>query len=853
MNGIGLEHPTADRLSAFGLGKLDDEELAKIESHVASCEMCCQRLRSSPPDNLVQLVRGADVRSSLERRLEAGRLPEWLAAHPRYDVERLLGAGGMGDVFKARHRLMQRAVALKVISPKLMYRAAAVERFQREVQAAAQLSHPNIVAAFDAEEAGGNHFLVMEFIEGKSLDRVVAEQGPLSIPRACDFIRQAALGLQHACAHGMVHRDIKPQNLMLTAGGQVKILDFGLARFRSESEPVVESPAATVVPAGTVAEAIPPAPLWTRPAGCDRDQTSAETPSRDATADASRGRIGAAGYEEASRAMEGPSGEPLTGDGSVMGSPGYIAPEQVREAHAADTRSDIYSLGCTLYFLLAGQPPFSGTVAEKLEAHERKSPQPLGQVRPDVPAGLTAVLDRMLAKDPAQRYQKPIQVAEALAPFTAALRRRYWCWIAATSAVLLLASGLVLAQTELGAAMARLALNKGELILETEDPDVQVEVLKDGERVRLLEPKTSTQINLNVGDYEVRLFAGKEGLRLSPDRFTLSRGGKQLVTVHSPNGGPALSSGADEVICWWGHRTGEGVWSVAFSPDSRRALSCGDDGYVRQWDIASRKEKWACPIHERSLRDVAVSPDGRTALVAVYDHTVRVLDMATGKELRRFEGHKAKVHGVSFSRDGRLALSAGGTSDPSQEQDNSVRLWEVATAKEIQRFQGHRGWVRTAVFSPDARYVLSASLDRTLRLWDVRTGEEVHRFLGHEEGILSAVFSPDGRQALSASWDRTIRLWRVATGEELRRFEGHADTVESVVFSSDGCQALSASKDSTLRLWDVATGEQLLEMRGHTGMVHAAALSRDGQYALSGGRDGSVRLWRLPASARSAK
>src|SRR5262249_15476333 len=154
-----------------------------------------------------------------------------LAAHPRYDIEEVLGAGGMGTVFKARHRLMRRWVALKVVSPALLHRPEAVERLQREVPAAARLSHPNIVNAFHAEEARPVHFLVMEFIEGTTLARLVAERGPLPVALACDYARQAALGLQHAHARGLVHRDIKPHNLMLTPQGQVKILDFGLARF----------------------------------------------------------------------------------------------------------------------------------------------------------------------------------------------------------------------------------------------------------------------------------------------------------------------------------------------------------------------------------------------------------------------------------------------------------------------------------------------------------------------------------------------------------------------------------------------------------------------------------------------
>ncbi len=783
MNGINLEHPPLDRLAAFGLGKLTDAEFAQIEAHIACCVACCERLRHLPTDKLVQLVRGAEDRSLTEESLSAlsdetsapRAIPEVLAAHPRYDVEGPVGAGGMGDVFKARHRLMQRAVALKVISTRRMHRATAVERFQREVRAAAQLSHPNIVTAFDAEQAGSTHFLVMEFIEGTSLDRLVAERGPLAVDRACDYIEQAALGLQHAYEHGMVHRDIKPQNLMLTPKGQVKILDFGLARFLSESDPLVQPLAPVTLAAELTGEELFMAPVMAEPVEGDSAPTCFETPAPDAM---NQGKEG--------RPLLG-NDEPLTRLGAIMGSPDYVAPEQILDAHTADIRADIYSLGCTLYFLLAGHPPFSGSVHDKLRAHERKQPRPLIQLRRDVPTGLAAVLDRMLAKDPAQRYQTPAEAADALRTFAASPVNRYRYKITTVAIVLLIVSGLAVWQTEWGAGLLGLMGNRGAVV---ESEDIRT-----------------------------------------------------------------LSSGADGTRCMWGHTSGEGVWGVAFLPDGSRALSCGDDGYVRQWDVASGEElrASACQLQGSALRDVAVSPDGRTALVAVFDSTVRVLDIDTAKELRRFEGHKAKVHGATFSSDGRLALSASGTSFPYREQDNSIRLWEVATGKEIRQFQGHQGWVRTAVFSPNDRYVLSASLDRTVRLWDAETGEEVRRFIGHDEGVLGAVFSPDGRQALSTSWDKTMRLWEVTTGKELRRFQGCTATIESVVFSSDGCRALSAGKDGMVRLWDVATGKELLEMKGHVGMVHAAVLSRDGKFALSGGRDGSVRLWRLPAPTTLAK
>jgi serine/threonine protein kinase len=297
-----------------------------------------------------------------------------LADHPRYRLLGLLGVGGMGAVYKAKHRLMDRLVALKVIRKKLLANAATVERFRREVMAAARLAHPNIVTAYDAEQAGETHFLVMELVEGASLDRLVAERGPFALAQACEAARQVALALQHAFERGMVHRDIKPQNLMLTPEGLVKVLDFGLARFLTESataEDLAESPADS--------DAATSAPGATAPG-------SASVPL-----------------------------ETLTQAGTVMGTPDYMAPEQARDASTADIRADIYGLGGTLYFLLSGVAPFyADTMLRKLKAHQERTPRSLSTLRRDLPAELIAILKRMMAKRPEDRYQTPAEVAAAL-------------------------------------------------------------------------------------------------------------------------------------------------------------------------------------------------------------------------------------------------------------------------------------------------------------------------------------------------------------------------------------------------------------------------------------------------------
>jgi serine/threonine protein kinase len=263
-----------------------------------------------------------------------------------------LGEGGMGTVFKARHRTMDRIVAVKVIRKERLNHPEAVGRFRREIKVAAQLNHPNIVKAFDADEVGGTHLLVMEYVEGTDLAKLLKQQGRLPIPAACEYVRQAALGLQHAQECGLVHRDIKPLNLLIATPRNepalVKILDMGLARIQ---------------------------------------------PSED-------------GAEVSTF---------LTQEGAVMGSPDYIAPEQAMGAHNVDIRADLYSLGCTFYHMLAGQVPFpGGTLGAKLVRHKLEEPERIERLRPEVPPALAAIVHRLMAKRPEDRYQTPAEVAAVL-------------------------------------------------------------------------------------------------------------------------------------------------------------------------------------------------------------------------------------------------------------------------------------------------------------------------------------------------------------------------------------------------------------------------------------------------------
>jgi serine/threonine protein kinase len=319
------------------------------------------RSRLVPDDRLEEVRARCEDSRLLEELTRAGLLTPWQAERlsqgkwrgyflGKYKILRPLGAGAMGSVYLAEHNVMRHRVAIKVLAKRLVARPNNVLRFEREARAAAAVNHPNVVRAFDIDREGDAHYLVMEYVDGQNLQEIVQSQGPLDPRLAADYIRQVALGLEEAHCAGLVHRDVKPSNVLVDRSGVVKVLDLGLARMEDEDLPAVT----------------------------------------------------------------------IMNGSRLIGTVDYLAPEQALNSHSIDGRADIYSLGCTLYFLLTGSAPFpTGSLTERVLKHQTKRPAAIEKRRAGVPKPLCDICFRMLEKKPEKRYQTGDECAAALAAFLA--------------------------------------------------------------------------------------------------------------------------------------------------------------------------------------------------------------------------------------------------------------------------------------------------------------------------------------------------------------------------------------------------------------------------------------------------
>jgi WD40 repeat protein/tRNA A-37 threonylcarbamoyl transferase component Bud32 len=764
------------------------------------------------------------VREELDRAVAAGGPPPTV---PGYEVLEELGRGGMGVVYKARQRNLNRLVALKMLHGG---RADPRERarFQAEAEAVARLQHPNIVQVHEVGECEGRPFFSMECCAGGSLATRLAGT-PLPIPEAATLVETLARAVQHAHQHGVVHRDLKPSNVLLMVGNAEepsssaspipKINDFGLAK-RLDGEP---------------------------------------------GASATGGQ---------------------TAEDVVLGTPPYMAPEQAAgRSKDVGGLADVYALGAILYECLTGRPPFkAATAMETLWQVLNQDPASVGQLNHAVPRDLETICLKCLEKDPRRRYRTAEEVADDLRrflerkpiqarPASVVERALKWARRRPAVAALLVVCAMAFAVVSWQLAVVvqadremRALRREAERRLTLSHLDRALALLEQGDASRgvLVLAQTLERVHEEWFTVEeavplqqaIRVNLAAWLTRTHSLENCIAHPAGVLAASFSPDGRSILTVGDDGQARLWdagrGTQTrrlleeevGHEVLCAAFHPDGRLLiLGQTSSGRPRLWIEQGSSFRFLDLAHQAPGEVGAISPDGR--LVATSEgKSIQVWKVHDGKPSATLLGCQGQVRALAFNSSGdRLAAS----------DDKLVRVWDLSGQGELLwTGRAHRYAVRTLCFGPDG-ILASGSADHTAWLWDVRTGAALGKPLEHEDSVLALCFSGDGKRLLAGSADGTAALWDVRSGRRIGPPLEHQDAVWATAFSPKGETVLAGTRDGSLRLWKPAR-EALpcRELSHEEDQVMAAALSPDPSAPLlvTGGSRGMVRVWNVQTGER---
>jgi WD40 repeat protein/tRNA A-37 threonylcarbamoyl transferase component Bud32 len=781
-----------------------------------------------------------------------------------YELLDKLGKGGMGIVYRARHQALNRIVALKVIRPDRLEdlpppkRQEWLDRFRQEARAAARSEHAHIVTVYDVGEIDGQLYYAMQYVEGCSLAEIV-RAGPLPNRRAAAYLEPVARAVHHIHTCGVLHRDLKPRNILVDRDDRPLLTDFGLAKWQES----VQDTMPTRGPLGT--------PSYTAP-------EQVRLPARISTA-SDVYSLGATLYDLLTGRPPFQAADPLETLRQVRDEE-PVAPRQLNPA--IDRDLELICLRC-----LQKEPHRRYASALQLADELRRylRGEPLVYTRP---VGRAERLWRWRRRNPALATAGGLAAAGlvAVAVVSGAFAVH---WFHTADQLRQKQADTTAALTESQRLAATLALDRGLGLCEQEQVGPGLVWLAHSlELVPAGAEDLERTIRVNLAGWLRQVWP----LRAP----SLQHQGPVYAVAFSPDGRTVLTGSGDGALHLWEAATGKelrqfkghdrAVETLAFSPDGQTALSGGVDKTARLWDVATGKELHQLEGQEGLLWAVAFSPDGKTALTTTLGgKTARLWDVATGGEIHRLEGHTQDIRAVTFSPDGKSVL--GGSSD------GTIHLWDAPTGNTLLRFQGHTSAVRSVAFSPDGSTVLTGSADKTARLWQAATGKPIGAPLQHEGAVHAVAFHPDGKAVLTGSADRRARLWNVATGNLLGPLLPHHDAVLAVAFSADGNTVLTGSRDrrarlweaarepvgdrafaheervvtavafspdgSTLltgsgdpkkpsgagaaRLWNVATGKLLFPALRHEGMVNRVAFSPDGRTIVTGSADHTARLW----------
>ncbi|MHC4970919.1 MAG: protein kinase domain-containing protein [Planctomycetota bacterium] len=734
----------------------------------------------------------------------------------RYTLREEVARGGMGVILKVWDEDLRRNLAMKttIDSIKTMTETGApstavdqVSRFLEEAQITGQLDHPGIVPVHELGiDDEGRMFFTMRLVKGRTLDEVIklarADQDGWNRPRALNLMVRVCEALAYAHSKGVIHRDIKPANIMVGKFGEVYVMDWGLAKVLGRVDTHTHRLDASV----------------------SFLRTMIRTDRRDDL-------------------LHTPDSAMVTMEGTVIGTPAYMPPEQAEgRIDALDPRSDVYSVGALLYTLLTGWMPYVNpdeppSLAGVLNHLMAGPPKPIDEIEGDVPPELVAICEKAMARRPAERYATMIEMADDLRAYverrvvrayrTGAVAE-FRKWVHRNKATAAACAALLLLTVGGSVAVMLLQQQKVSQVRAAQELTDQARTRAEAnERAALA---SANEASVQAARAERQSYSANVAAAHASLRMHETREAKQL-----------LAACPEKLRGWeWHHlrlatdtslRTllahQDKVTAVAFSPDGTRIASGSEDKSLRIWDSATGEELFALPGLSDSVTALAFSPRGDRVAAASTDMLVRVWDANMVRLLDTLSGQESVVTCLAFSRDGKR-IAAGA--------DEGARVWDVDSSATLAVLE-HDEPVHAIAFAPDDARLVTGT-DTGVHVWH---GGKLARTIDVEEGVTCVAYGPGGIAA--GSHDALVRVFDPATGATRQVLSGHADPVSSVAFLPGDEGLLSGSLDKTVRVWDLGSGAVRSVLQGHDGAVLAVDGARDGTRIVSGSADGTARLW----------
>lgn len=739
--------------------------------------------------------------------LEAGQ------AIGRYRVETRLGAGGMGEVWKAWDETLERAVALKLLPAEFTADAERVRRFAQEARTLSALNHPNILTIYEVSQNEGLHFIVTEFVTGETLRDYLKQQQPDW--RATVLIAtQIADALHAAHTAGIIHRDIKPENVMVQASGHVKVLDFGIAKLGEEG--------------------------------------------RGEWATGRHGEEEVRGEEEAfiAASPRRPLAGALTSPGTILGTARYMSPEQAR-GEPLDARTDIFSLGMVLYELLAGRRPYGEAGGEELIRllTSVSEIEPISRVCHGIPAALGRIVARALSKRRTERYGTAGELLADLKELKALVevsrQEQGARLLRAQNANRLLTQAVTLYATD---RKTRLAL--GALWTVWRFADLKPERL-EAELIRksLLSGLARGGLKILLVAVVTMSLAAALSVQETWEEQVLRDGHTAAVrrAAFSPDGRWLVSVGEDKQVIVWDFARRERlatfndhsdwVTSVAFAPDGKRFATASYDKTVIVWDAVNLRKETVLHGHRSKVFNVAFSPDGQV-LVSAAGHPEPLDDATFLWRVGSWERFaQLRVPGVEAGS----PLFITGSSRMLYHDSPTANTWDVTTGQPLTN-QFDSAWAgNNAAFSPDGALLVSVTSTGEVLFADFKWRRTLGRYKAHQDNGRAVAFSPDGRLAVTGA--ENIILWNAVTRQKITTID-YPSIVWSATFSSNGGWLVTTHGDGSIRVWDVVERQRAIGFNEHNGPVRAVTWAPDGRRLASAGEDRSIMIWDVERGRR---